>query len=73
MPIGTPHSFKNDHHTAANMPISVAPVGLKQIFFEVRGRSVSLVQIAATASPPTKDEIERVMAVASKDGIEIIW
>src|ERR1043165_7305274 len=32
MPVGTPHSFKNESNTAARMLISVAPAGLEQMF-----------------------------------------
>jgi hypothetical protein len=48
--------------------ISVAPAGLEQMFFEV---GVPLAEGATTAPPPTKDEIERLLAVAPGYGIEI--
>src|SRR6516164_9728374 len=35
MPVGTPHSFKNESGQPAKMLISVAPAGLEQMFFEV--------------------------------------
>jgi len=35
MPVGTPHSFKNESDRPAKMLISVAPAGLEQMFFEV--------------------------------------
>src|SRR5262245_12872310 len=35
MPVGTPHSFKNESSKPAKMLISVAPAGLEQMFFEV--------------------------------------
>jgi pyruvate dehydrogenase E2 component (dihydrolipoamide acetyltransferase) len=35
MPVGTPHSFKNEGDRPARMLISVAPAGLEQMFFEV--------------------------------------
>src|SRR5271156_6607612 len=34
MPVGTPHSFKNESDRTARMLISVAPAGLEQMFFE---------------------------------------
>jgi uncharacterized cupin superfamily protein len=34
MPVGTPHSFKNESDKQARMLISVAPAGLEQMFFE---------------------------------------
>ena len=68
MPVGTPHSFKNESGKPAKMLISVAPAGLEQMFFEV---GVPLAQGATTAAPPTKDEIEKMLAVAPNYGIEI--
>ena len=35
MPVGTPHSFKNESDKPARMLISVAPAGLEKMFFEV--------------------------------------
>jgi len=68
MPVGTPHSFKNESDKPAKMLISVAPAGLEQMFFEV---GVPVVQGATTAAPPTKEEIEKLLAVAPRHGIEI--
>lgn len=68
MPVGTPHSFKNESGKPAKMLISVAPAGLEQMFFEV---GVPLAEGATTAAPPTKDEIEKLLAVAPNYGIEI--
>jgi len=68
MPVGTPHSFKNEGSRPARMLISVAPAGLEKMFFEF---GVSLPEGSATALPPTKEEIERLLAVAPKYGIEI--
>jgi quercetin dioxygenase-like cupin family protein len=68
MPVGTPHSFKNESGQPARMLISVAPAGLEKMFFEV---GVPLEAGATTALPPTKDEIERLLAAAPRFGIEI--
>jgi len=68
MPVGTPHSFKNESTLPAKMLISVAPAGLEQMFFEV---GVPVEQGATTASPPTKEEIEKLLAIAPKYGVEI--
>jgi glyoxylate utilization-related uncharacterized protein len=68
MPVGTPHAFKNESDRPARMLISVAPAGLEQMFFEV---DVPLAEGATTASPPTKDEIEKLLAVAPSYGIQI--
>ena len=68
MPVGTPHSFKNESDLPAKMLISVAPAGLEQMFFEV---GVPLAEGATTAAPPTADEIEKLLAAAPKYGIEI--
>ncbi len=68
MPVGMPHSFKNETDRPAKMLISVAPAGLEQMFFEF---GVSVAQGATTALPPTKEEIEKLLAVAPRYGIEI--
>ena len=68
MSVGTPHSFKNESSRSAKMLISVAPAGLEKMFFEV---GVPVSQGATTASPPTKEEIDKLLAVAPRYGIEI--
>lgn len=68
MPVGTPHSFKNESSRSARMLISVAPAGLEQMFFEV---GVPLADGATTALPPTKEEIEKLLEAAPRYGIEI--
>jgi quercetin dioxygenase-like cupin family protein len=68
MPVGTPHSFKNESGQPAKMLISVAPAGLEKMFFEV---GVPVPQGATTASPPTKEEIEKLLTVAPRYGVEI--
>jgi quercetin dioxygenase-like cupin family protein len=67
LPVGSLHSFKNETDRPARMLISVAPAGLEQMFFEA---GVPVAQGATTAAPPTKEEIERLLAIASKYGIE---
>jgi hypothetical protein len=69
MPVGTPHSFKNVSERPAMMLISVAPAGLEQMFFEV---GVPFAEGATTASPPTKVEIEKLLTVAPRYGIELL-
>ena len=68
MPVGTPHSFKNESDRPARMLISVAPAGLEGMFFEF---GVPLAEGVTTASPPTMEEIEKLLAIAHKYGIEI--
>src|SRR2546421_2848796 len=68
MPVGTPHSFKNESGKPAKMLISVAPAGLEKMFFEV---GVPVAQGATTALPPTKEEIGRLLAAAPRYGVEI--
>src|SRR3984893_13614855 len=63
MPVGTPHSFKNESNRSAKMLISVAPAGLEQMFFEF---GVPLAEGATT------EEIEKLLAVAPRYGIEIM-
>ena len=68
MPVGTPHSFKNESNQPAKLLISVAPAGLEKMFFEC---GVPLPEGSTAAVPPTKAEIERLLAVAPRYGIEI--
>jgi len=68
MPVGTPHSFKNESDKPARMLIVVAPAGLENMFFEV---GMPLDDGATTALPPTKAEIEKLIAVAPRYGIEL--
>jgi quercetin dioxygenase-like cupin family protein len=68
LPVGVPHSFKNESSRPAKMLISVAPAGLEQMFCEV---GVPLAEGATTALPPTKEEIEKLLAIAPRYGIEI--
>ncbi len=68
MPVGTPHSFKNESQKPARMLISVAPAGLEKMFFEF---GVPLPQGSTTAPPPRKEEIEKLLIVAPRYGIEI--
>ena len=68
MPGGTPHSFKNESSKPAKMLISVASDGLERMFFEFGS---PLPEGSATALPPTKAEIDGLLAVASAYGLEI--
>jgi quercetin dioxygenase-like cupin family protein/GNAT superfamily N-acetyltransferase len=68
MPVSTPHSFKNESDKPAKVLISIAPAGLEQMFFEI---GVPIPQGATTALPPTKAEIDKLLAIAPKYGIEV--
>ena len=68
MPVGTLHAFRNESDKQAKVQISVAPAGLEQMFFEV---GVPLSEGSTTALLPTKEEIEKLLAVAPRYGIEI--
>src|SRR5947208_4397211 len=59
MPVGTPHSFKNESGQPAKMLISVAPAGLEKMFFEF---VAPLPEGSTTALPPKKEEIEKLLA-----------
>lgn len=68
MPVGSLHSFKNESNKTAKMLISVAPAGLEQMFLEV-GQPV---EPGATSAPlPTKADIEKLLAIAPRYGVEI--
>jgi quercetin dioxygenase-like cupin family protein len=68
MAVGTLHSFKNESGKPARILISIAPAGLEQMFFEV---GVPMPEGATVALPPTKEEIEKLLAVAPSYGVEI--
>ena len=68
MSVGTLHSFRNESDRPAKILVSVAPAGLERMFIEV-GQPVD--EGATTAPPPTKDEIEKLLVVAPRYGIEI--
>ena len=68
MPVGTPHSFRNDSDRTARMLISIAPAGLEKMFFEC---GTELPEGSTTAIPPTKADIEKLLAIAPNYGIEI--
>ena len=68
MPVGTTHSFTNESGKTARMLISVAPAGLERMFFEF---GVPLPEGSTTALPTTKEEIEKLLAVAPRYGIEV--
>lgn len=63
--VGSLRSFKNATDKTARMIISVAPAGLEKMFFEV-GVPVKL---GETPLPPTKAEIEKLLAVAPNYGL----
>ncbi|MBL8828420.1 MAG: cupin domain-containing protein [Planctomycetaceae bacterium] len=69
MPVGTPHSFKNESNQPAKMLISVAPAGLERMFFEF---GVELPEGSTTALPPTKQEIDKLLTIAPGYGVEIL-
>ncbi len=68
MPVGSLHSFKNESNRPARMLISVAPAGLEKMFLEV-GQPVE--PGATSAPPPTPADMEKMLSVAPRYGIEI--
>jgi mannose-6-phosphate isomerase-like protein (cupin superfamily) len=68
MPVGTPHCFKNESDQPVQMLILVAPAGLEKMFFEV---GQPLPEGARSVAPPTREEIEKLLAVAPRYGVEI--
>ena len=67
-PVGTLHSFKNESHGPAKLLVSVAPAGLEQMFFEL---GVPVPEGATTAPPPTGEEVEKLLEIAPRYGIEV--
>lgn len=68
LPVGVLHSFKNESNKSAKMVITVAPAGLEKMFFDC---GVPLLEGSTAALPPTKEEIEKLLAIAPQYGIEI--
>lgn len=68
MPVGSLHSFKNESSKPAKMLISVAPAGLEKMFFEV---GVPVAPGSTFVLPPTREEIEKLLEIAPRYGIEI--
>jgi hypothetical protein len=50
------------------MLVSVAPAGLEKMFMEI---GVPLAEGATTALPPAREDIDKLLAIAPKYGIEI--
>jgi mannose-6-phosphate isomerase-like protein (cupin superfamily) len=67
IPVGSLHGFKNESGQPARMLISVAPAGLEKMFLEV-GQPLA---VGETAQPPSKAEIEKLMVVAPRYGVEL--
>jgi len=68
MPVGKPHSFKNESTKPAKMLILIAPAGLEKMFFEV---GVPLELRALVSPPPSKEDIEKLVKAAARYGVEI--
>ncbi len=68
VPVGNLHWFGNESDRPARMLILVAPAGLEEMFFEV-GRP--LAEGTTTAAPPTPAELEKLLALAPKYGVEL--
>lgn len=67
MPVGTPHTFRNEGDRPARMLISIAPAGLEKMFFEV-GQAVTSGEVAP---PPSEADIAMLLEAAPRYGIEI--
>ncbi len=68
-PRGVPHAFKNEGATAARMLIFVAPSGFERFMAEL-ARPVP--SFDSAPFPVTPAEIEKLLALAPKHGIEIL-
>jgi quercetin dioxygenase-like cupin family protein len=68
MPVGIEHAFKNEGEVPAKMLILVAPGGLEKMF---QRTGKVLASPDERLSPPSKEEIERLLSIAPEYGIEI--
>lgn len=69
VPRGTPHAFKNEGDSPARMLIQVTPAGF-DVFLREFARP--LPSFASAPLPVTPEDIERLLALAPKHGIEIL-
>jgi quercetin dioxygenase-like cupin family protein len=69
MPVGTPHTFKNESGKSARMLVSVVPAGLENMFFEA---GQTLAPGATSAPAPTPADIEKLLATAPRYGIQLL-
>ena len=65
LPVGTPHSFKNESRRPAKLLAWAVPAGLERMFFEF---GVPVPQGATSAPPPAREEIEKLREVAPGTG-----
>jgi quercetin dioxygenase-like cupin family protein len=68
MPVGTPHSFRNESNRPARMLISVAPAGLECMFFEC---GTPVPAGSTSAPPPSPEDIATLLGIAPRYGIHI--
>jgi quercetin dioxygenase-like cupin family protein len=68
LPVGTPHSFKNENRRPAKLLTWVAPAGLEQMLLEF---AAPVPQGATTAAPTTSEEIAKLLEIAPRYGIEV--
>ncbi len=68
LPVGSLHCFKNESNQMARVLITVAPAGLEQMFLEV---GHPLTSEEALASPPTSEEVQKLLEAAPRFGVEI--
>lgn len=68
MPVGSLHCFKNEGQKTARMLISIAPAGLEKMFMEV---GTPLAESDLAAPPPSRSEIEKLLAAAQRYGVSI--
>jgi quercetin dioxygenase-like cupin family protein len=69
MPMGVPHSFKNESDRPAKMTISVVPAGLEKMFFEI---GVPLEPGATTSPPPSQEQIDKLIRISTRYGVELL-
>jgi quercetin dioxygenase-like cupin family protein len=68
LPRGSLHTFKNSGTTTARMLIVVTPAGLDRFFAEV---GTAAADRSAPPSPVTDADIDRLLAIAPRYGIDI--
>jgi quercetin dioxygenase-like cupin family protein len=69
IPRGTPHAFKNETSAPARMLIQCVPAGFETFMAKF---AVELPSPEALPVPPSREEIERLLAIAPQFGIVVL-
>jgi len=69
LPVGSAHMFRNEGTKTVRMLLTIAPAGLEEMFLEI---GAALPDGATVAPPPSKTEIDRLIAAVGTYGVELM-